>query len=26
VLSPENFGDWAALMPMVSAKLAAFAR
>ena len=25
-LSPENFGDWAALMPKVSAKLAAFAR
>ena len=26
VLSPEKFGDWAALMPKVSAKLAAFAR
>jgi hypothetical protein len=26
VLSPENFGDWASLMPRVSAKLAAFAR
>ena len=26
VLSPEKFGDWASLMPDVSAKLAAFAR
>jgi hypothetical protein len=26
VLSPEKFGDWAALMPRVAAELAAFAR